>query len=47
MRNRPDKKSESLAAAVRSPLRIEITQQEILADLLYPAPPRRARQTRR
>lgn len=42
MRNRTIKRSSRARAIVRTPLRIEISHEEILTDLLYPAPARRS-----
>lgn len=44
MRRRSDKKRARPAArSLRDPLRIQISEQEILDDLLYPAPAPRTR----
>jgi len=37
MRKRNTKTSRTARTALRGPLRVEFTEQEILADLLYPA----------
>lgn len=43
MRNRHDRKSNRATQRALTPLRIEISQEEILADLQYPARVTRAR----
>lgn len=47
MRNRHDKKSHRAAQRALTPLRIEISQEVILADLHYPARVTRARRGNR
>lgn len=47
MRKRSPSKSTRHAGRLRDPLRIQVTQEEILADLLYPASLRRVRRVGR
>ena len=37
MRKRNNRQSRAARTALRGPLRVDLTEQEILADLLYPA----------
>ena len=43
MRTRQTRRTRKHERILRSPMRLEVSQEEILADLLYPAPAARTR----